>query len=44
MASSGKRKRDSFTPHHPPAEGVIPQQDGSGDTILEFILPEVIIK
>ncbi|KMZ74982.1 Transcription factor IIA [Zostera marina] len=40
MASSGKRKRDSFTPHHPPAEGVIPQQDGSGDTILEFILPE----
>ncbi|XP_072975361.1 transcription initiation factor IIA large subunit-like [Typha angustifolia] len=40
MPSSGKRKRDDY-PSHPASGGYMPQQDGSGDAIIEFSPPEV---
>lgn len=38
--SSGKRKRDDYAPHVA-SGGYIPQQDGSGDVTVEFVLLEV---
>ncbi|MQL79254.1 hypothetical protein Taro_011697, partial [Colocasia esculenta] len=39
MSSSGKRKRDDYVSHVPP-DGYIPQQDGTADVTIEFLLPE----
>ena len=41
MMSSGKRKRDDYAPHLT-SSGQMPQQDGSGDVMIEFFLPEVL--
>jgi len=41
MMSSGKRKRDDYAPHVT-SSGQMPQQDGSGDVMIEFLLPEVL--
>ena len=38
--SSGKRKRDDYAPHVA-SGGYVPQQDGSGDVTVEFVLQEV---
>lgn len=37
--SSGKRKRDDYAPHVA-SGGYVPQQDGSGDVTVEFVLQE----
>ncbi|KAK8949855.1 hypothetical protein KSP40_PGU020982 [Platanthera guangdongensis] len=39
MMSAGKRKRDDYAPHMT-SGGFIPQQDGSGDMEIEFVLPK----
>lgn len=37
MMSSGKRKRDEY-PGQPPSGSFVPQQDGSADQIVEFVV------
>ncbi|KAH0457340.1 hypothetical protein IEQ34_012655 [Dendrobium chrysotoxum] len=39
MISAGKRKRDDYASHLAPG-GYMPQQDGSGDVEIEFVLPK----
>lgn len=39
MAPAGKRKRDDFAPHVA-SGGHMPQQDGSADMTIEFLLPK----
>ncbi|KAG1371731.1 transcription initiation factor IIA subunit 1 [Cocos nucifera] len=39
MISSGKRKRDDYASQLT-SGGYMPQQDGSGDVMIEFLLPE----
>ncbi|XP_020108270.1 transcription initiation factor IIA subunit 1-like [Ananas comosus] len=38
--SSGKRKRDDYSSHLA-SDGYMPQQDGSGDVMIEFPMPKV---
>lgn len=40
MVSSGKRKRDDY-PSQLTSGAYFPQQDGSGDMTIEFVIPEV---
>ena len=42
MMSSGKRKRDEY-PGQLPSGSFVPQQDGSGDQIVEFVVSKVPI-
>lgn len=41
MTPAGKRKRDDYTSHFS-SGGYIPQQDGSGDVMMEFSLTQVV--
>ena len=42
MMSSGKRKRDEY-PGQLPSGSFVPQQDGSADQIVEFVVSKVTI-
>jgi hypothetical protein len=41
MMSSGKRKRDEY-PGQLPSGSFVPQQDGSADQIVEFVVSKVL--
>jgi hypothetical protein len=43
MMSSGKRKRDEY-PGQLPSGSFVPQQDGSADQVLEFVVSKVLFK
>ena len=43
MMSSGKRKRDEY-PGQLPSGSFVPQQDGSAEQVLEFVVSKVLFK